>query len=396
MAQTNAPIEFDTINGYGTQLIINGQFDAQTTGMKNEMLQTLIFGGYIDGGMKDRSYNRHGDFNFAGLISNNDVTYFHRTDSMFHRPGLNWGVKAGYYAIGGGNYSKDAFGLVFYGNEPFLGDTAHFSGTAFNFMRFQKIGFGLRDAKSGSYVFLNFVNVQDAFKGRVRNGDLYQNGDASEIKMKLRGDMAYTQGNQFSKGWGLSVDAAYRFTVPWIKEKRTVIELSLNNIGFASMTQPMQYFSADSTYSFTGFQLNQLFGDASPFNRDDYSVLDSLGITRDSTYKRAFMLPGYIQVAKLVDFKGSTKWQSYFGIRLYPSLESQPSVYAGACYKPFNSWMLSANVCYGGFGVVRGGLTVNYIAPKVRLSLGTDDIVGAVYKGAYGKTILLRTVWELD
>lgn len=395
-AQINLPDGFDTINSYGKQLIINGQFDFQTTSLKYEMVDKLVFGGYIDQAMKDRSFGKHGSINFAGLSSNNDITYYHGSDSLFGSSRLDWGIKAGYYAVGSVKYGKDPFGLVFYGNEDYLGDTAFFSKTSLSFSLFQKIGFGIRDKVSGSYAFLNILNLQDQFKGEITKGELYQTADASEVKLRLLGEMAYTSGSQFSKGFGMSIDASYRIKVPWIKGTQTVMELTIANIGFASVTADMQRYSADSTYSFDGFKLKQLFGESSPFNRDDFSVLDSLGIQHDSTYTNSFVLPGYIQAGKLIDYLSDKKLQSYFGIRLYPSLKSNPSVYAGVAYKPAQSVLLVANLNYGGFTTVRGGFSAGYIGKKLTVCVGTDDIVGAFYSGAYGKSLYLKSVWNLD
>ena len=395
-AQINFPEGFDTINGYGKQLIVNGQLDIQSTSFKNEMLNKLVFGGYIDQAMKDRSFDKHGNINFAGVISNNDVTYFHGSDSLFGKSRFDWGVKAGYYALGSVKYGKDPFGLVFYGNEGYLGDTAFFTKTHLSFTRFQKVGFGLRDKISGSYFFVNLVNVQDQIKGEITKGELYQSADASLVKLKLLGDMSYTTGSQFSKGLGVSFDGAYRVKVPWIKGTQTVMELSFSNLGFAKINSPMQRYQADSTYSFSGFKLNQLFGDNSPFKRDDYSVLDSLGVDRDSTYKHTVLLPGYIQAGKLIDYRSSKKLQSFFGIRLFPTLKSNSAIYAGAAYKPAKSVLLIASVNYGGFTTFRGGLVAGYIADKFSISVGSDDVIGMFYKGAFGKSAYLRTVWNLD
>lgn len=395
-AQVNAPGEFDTLKPYGQQIVVNGQFDFLTTSLKNEISNTLLFGGYIDEGMKDRSLDKHKTVNFAGLTSNNDVTYFHNADSVFGRSNLTWGVKAGYYAVGNVSYSNDAFGLVFYGNEPYLGDTAHFSRTKLNFTRFQKVGFGISDKKMGSYVFVNFVNLQDAVQSVVRKGDLYQNADGSEVRMKLAGEFDYTSGNNFSKGAGFAIDAAYRVRVPWVKGTETVFEVSATNLGMAFTNKSVTQYRVDSSYSFTGFELNQLFSSSSPFSRDDYSVLDSMGVSKDTMQRRSFILPGFIQAGKLVHFQGNQKWQSYFGLRLYPSLDILPQVYAGACYKPAAAFMISANASYGGFGFFNAGLNFSYIAPKVRITLGTDNVVGAVLASGYGKSLMIRSVWDLN
>lgn len=395
-AQVNMPAEFDTVNPYGQQLIVNGQFHVETSAMKNEMLDILAFGGFIDDNMKDRSFNRHKAINFVGLASNNDITYFHNSESFLKHSNWSWGVKAGYYAIGSVSYGKDVFGLVFYGNQSYLGDTAHFASTRVNYTLFQKVGFGVRDKKMGSYVFLNLVNVQDAVRGTIRKGDLYQDADGANVTMRLGGDVNYTSGNNFSKGLGLCIDAAYRIRVPWLKGKETVFEISASNLGFVYASNNVTGYSLkDSTYNYSGFRLKELFSDYSPFSRSSFSVLDSMGIAKTTGRSRGYMLPGFIQFGKLVDFTGSKKWQSYFGIRLYPSLDALPQAYAGAVYKPAKFLMLSANASYGGFGVLTMGFNISYIANQFRISLGSDNMIGNVYSGGYGKSLALRGVWNL-
>ena len=238
--------------------------------------------------------------------------------------------------------------------------------------------------------------MQDYFVGTIRHGDLYQTSAASQIEMKLLGDMAYTNGSQFSKGLGASIDFSYKMNVPWVKGASTVMELKVENIGFATINTPMQYYRVDSTYSFSGFRMNQLFGDNSVFNRDDYSVLDSLGVELDSTYKKTVFLPGYIQAGKLIDYNSAKKMQSYFGIRLYPSLKSNPIIYGGAAYKPGKNIMLVGNLAYGGFTTVRGGMSATYLSNKLNVSIGTDDIFGLISSKGFGKSLFLRSVWNLD
>ena len=395
-AQVNIPVEFDTVKPYGQQLIVNGQFHVETSAMKNEMLNILAFGGFIDDQMKDRSFSHHKAINFVGLASNNDITYFHDSESFLKHSNWSWGVKAGYYAIGSLSYGKDAFGLMFYGNQSYLGDTAHFASTRVNFTLFQKVGFGVRDKKMGSYLFLNLVNAQEAVRGTIRKGDLYQDADGANARLRLGGDLSYTSGNQFSKGLGLCIDAAYRIKVPWLKGKETVFEISASNLGFVyTPGNVTNYFLKDSTYDYSGFRLKELFSDNSPFTRSSFSVLDSMGISKRTGGSRGYMLPGFIQFGKLVDFTTTKKWQSYFGIRLYPSLDALPQAYAGAVYKPLKSLVLSANASYGGFGVLTMGFNVSYVASQFRISLGSDNMIGNLSHTGYGKSLALRGVWNL-
>lgn len=392
-AQVNFPNEVDTTSTAKHTLYVNGQFDLQSTSVRREVFNTLIWGGYIDDEMKQRSFDQHDDVNRFGLASNNELIYQNRTSCSFQRPNLNWGVKAGYAAVGAFSYGTDAYGLTFYGNEMYLGDTADFSNTRFKFMQFQKVGFGFISKTNGSNLFLNVVNVQQSAEMNLRKGQMYQNDDASEVDVMLAGDLRSTYGNDFSKGIGVCLDGTFRVAAGTYSGKTATMEITFSNIGFAYLYAGQFSYQVDSTYNYTGFELNQLTSDASPFNRSDFSVMDSLGISAD-TVKRTVLLPGYIQIGNAVDFRSPKMVQPYFGVRLYPTLNIVPSIFAGVCYKPIEQLMVSGSASYGGFGNFRAGFGVSYQTPMARVTLATDDVISLVSNQGFGQSLILRTVWN--
>jgi len=393
LAQVNFPNEVDTTTTAGHTIFINGQVDLQGTSVRREMFNTLIWGGVIDDAMKQRSFDKHDDVNRFGIASNNEFIYQNRNSCSFQRPNLNWGVKLGYSAVGAFTYGKDAFGLTFYGNADYLGDTADFSNTRFKFMQFQKVGFGFIGKKNGSSLFLNVVNVQESAEVNLRRGHMYTNDDASEVDLTLAGNLRSTYGNNFSKGIGVCLDGSFRVPAGTSGGKTAIMEITFSNIGFAYLYAGQLAYQVDSNYQYTGFELNQLTSDASPFNRKDFSVMDSLGISRD-TVMRTVMLPGYIQIGNTVDFRSTKQLQPYFGVRLYPTLNIVPSIFAGLCYKPIEQIMLSGSASYGGFGNFRAGFGISYQATMARITVATDDVISLVSKKGFGQSLILRSVWN--
>ncbi len=392
-AQVNFPNEVDTTTSAGHTVYVNGQVDLQGTSVHREMFNTLIWGGIIDDAMKQRSFDQHDDVNRFGVASNNELIYQNRNSCSFQRPNLNWGVKLGYSAVGAFTYGKDAYGLTFYGNASYLADTADFSNTRFKFTQFQKIGFGFISKKNGSNLFLNVVNVQQSAEVNVRKGYLYTNDDASQVDLRLAGNLRSTYGNDFSKGVGLCLDGTFRVAAGTYGGKTATMEITFSNIGFAYLYAGQYAYQVDSNYQYTGFELNQLTSDASPFNRDDFSVMDSLGISRD-TVMRTILLPGYIQIGNAIDFHSAKQLQPYFGVRLYPTLNIVPSIFAGLCYKPVDQVMLSGSASYGGFGNFRAGFGVSYLAKMARVTLATDDVIGLVSNKGFGQSLIVRSVWN--
>lgn len=389
--QVNAPLYSDT-NLRVNQLEVLGNVEWGSNAFRREMVQTLLFGGTIDNNMKSRSFEQHVGVNRIGFQTSNGLRYVHGKGQLGKKDSLTWGIQAGYYGAGALSYGKAVFGLAFFGNAAYLDNSAQFDNTNLNVTLFQKAGFGVVSKKTGSSLFLNVVNVQDQFNASIRKGNLTQNEDASDVSLVLRGDYQGTTGNQLSKGIGLSCDLDYRITVPWLKNETTQIQLAIQNLGVAYMHAGETAYQVDSTYHYSGFELNS-FTQNAPLFGADFSLLDSLGI-QHHVDKSWVKLPGFVQVMKLVDPTNSRKIQSYFGIRLYPTLTIVPAVFVGMVGRITPKWHASATLSYGGFSLVKGGLYLSYLHSNYSICLGTDDSYGMLSKQGYGQSLLIRFTWK--
>ena len=397
VARTNAQFNFPVSVDTGITKIrfeVDGLLDIQGTSVRKSLFSKLIFGGQIDESTKDRSFNSHKEINRFGLNVNNEIRYFHGKGRAFGYDSISWAVKGGYFAIGNITYGQDLFGLTFYGNSAYLAQTAIFTNTRFNFTQFQKIGGGIFEKRTGSSVFLNVVNIQNYADGFVRKGELTQNEDGSQIDLVLSGDFSTTKGAEFSKGIGVVLDVDYRINVPWIKNSKTQFQLLAQNLGFARINSGLTRYEVDSNYTYSGFELDQFRNGSNPFGAD-FSILDSLGIQKTSK-KSWVKLPGYIQAMKLIDFQSSKKWQSFFGIRLYPTLNTVPSIFGGVFWKPITSFGVSSSVAYGGFGGFRTGIYATYVSKSIQISIGTEDVIGLVSQNGFGQSLITRIKWDLN
>jgi hypothetical protein len=389
--QVNAPLYSDTIFEQN-RLNVTGNMEWGSNAFRRELTQTLLFGGTVDNAMKMRSFDAHIGVNRIGFQTANCIQYLYGKGKIGKRDSLTWGVQAGYYGVGAASYGKDVFGLAFFGNSAYLANTARFDNTNLNVTVFQKIGFGISSKKSGSSLFLNMVNIQDQMDVAVRKGSLTQNEDASEVNLLMRGDFKTTNGNQFSKGFGFALDLDYRISVPWLKNEFTQIQVSVQNMGLAYMYAGQNQYSIDSNYHYSGFQLNA-FTQNKPLFGSDFSLLDSLGI-QHAVKKTWVKLPGYIQVMKMLDPYSAKRVQSFFGIRLYPTLSIVPSVFAGIATRVGSHFTTSASLSYGGFSNFKGGIYATFNRSNLSVTVGSDDIWGMISKQGFGQSILMRLSWK--
>lgn len=372
------------------RLLLSGNLDVTGTSMRKEFVNTLVFGGYIDSDMKDRTLESTHANNRIGVFGSGEVTYVSGAANLFKSRKYSWLVKAGYYAIGNINYTKDAFKMTFYGNSYLGVDTANLTGTRISGMQFQKAGFGFYHKKTGSSLTLNVINVQNQLSGYIRKGQFSQDANMDSVSLRLNGDMTYSTGKALSKGIGFAIDFDFYLKVPWLKDSAT-FQFTVQNLGAAYMFKSQSTYSPDSTYRYSGFTLDQIKNNGNLFG-DNFSLLDSLNIEKKEV-KRWVMVPAYIQVMKLVDLASAKKLQSFFGIRFYPTIGIVPTGFAGLFYRFVPRVSASANIAFGGSSIFRGGLMLGYHGNKVGIQLGTDDIYGLVSKKGFGQSALIRLSW---
>lgn len=386
-AQFLLPVQHDTLP-LKNEIIFSGNSDYNTSSIYRDFADKILYGGNISEDIKDRSFGKQREINRFGRDIQAEIEYRNYNVNLFGNEKWGFLIRGGYYFIGAGVYSKDLFGLAFYGNEDYLDKTARFSGTTMSFTGFQKIGFGVVSKKSKSSVVLNLINVSNLYNGKIYTGELAQYGAGSNLDLNLNGTFAYTETARFSNGVGAAVDFDFRIPFTWINNSKAFIRFQARNLGFAYMNQGLKTYSADSSYTYSGFDFDQLFGNKSVFS-DDFSVLDSLGIN-SSTRKRGIMLPGFIQAGKIVDEQHTGKWQSFFGVRVYPTLTYIPMSFLGVDWKPVQWVNLGLSVSYGGFGGFRSGFYASLNHKLLNIGLGTEDIYGLFSKGAFGQSLNVR------
>jgi hypothetical protein len=381
------PSYYDTLERHH-EIVINGTLDYSSSAIQKAITGKFIRGGFIDEGIKDASFDRHGAVNRIGLDASADIIYTNYKARIFKNRPWGYQVKAGYYNFGGVLYSKDLFGMTFYGNSRYVGDTIQMSGTDVSFMSFQKVGFGLIHSTYKSSVTLNFYNISNRMSGDFRTLEVIQDASGDVVTLNMDGDVELRNNLNFIQGLGAGVDVDYKLAIDLGEDKKAFVQFKADNIGFAYLNQSQKTYNFDTTFVYSGLRFEEIMGDNAILN-DSLDVLDTLGISSGET-KRTVMLPGVIQIAKIVDAHETKKLQSFFGLRLYPTLIYNPYVFAGVDFKPVEKLNLGASVGYGGFAKFRGGFYASYRANKFSVGLGTENLIGMISQRGSGESVYLR------
>ena len=159
------------------------------------------------------------------------------------------------------------------------------------------------------------------------------------------------------------------------------------------MTSKLTRYKVDTLLTFEGFTFDQLIGNSNVLDNGT-SILDTLGIDSLSVTKFR-ILPGYIQVGKIVDESSQQRLQGFFGVRLYTISTYAPLVFGGAHVRA-NSWLsFGVNASYGGFTRFRAGLYAQSSFKNMTVALASEDVVGLVSNQGKGKSVILRLRYKI-
>lgn len=383
----------DTTLGVANHLELRANIDFQGTSLRNELTTKFIFGGEITDEIIGNSRAEIDSRNRLGIFGSGVLQFNCGKGKAFNNEKISWFVQAGTVGLASINYTTDAYNLFFDGNTSYVNDSANLSNIRFDAFLAQKIGFGVRSKDNLSSLSFNLFSIQNYAQVFVRKGTWYQDSSISMININMNGDFAYTEGDKFSKGIGVGIDFDYRFKTDWVKNSKAWFRFSVSNLGLAFLNQPLTRYQFNDTIDYSGFTIKELIDENSALN-SDFSLLDSLGIEKKEG-RSITTIPSFIQVEKMIDQYSQNKFQVFFGLRLFASIQGVPTGFAGLYYKPTKNFAVSTSAAYGGFGNFRGGFYLNYQFQKGLIVIGSDDIYGTISKMGFGKSINARLEWRL-
>jgi hypothetical protein len=365
--------------------------DIQSTSLQNELMFKFIQGGLISKELINTNSLKHNEINRLGREFTNEIKFI--TSLPFKKLSeWNFLSEVNYNSIFSSNYSGDLFKIVFQGNQSFIGDTAKFSGTNFNFIDFQTFGLGLSHKKSKSNFSLNLVNVQNYLSSTFSDAELIFAQDSSDINVNLAGDLNSTFSSKFNKGLGIALNFTLNISVPWKEDNNAFFQFQVRNFGFAKINQINRY-QVDTIISYAGFNLDELLNfDQSIFDGTKWQ--DTLNVSQD-TISKFILLPAMIQFGKVLKSNYDKNLQSFFGVKMFPSLRYVPKVYAGIDYKITEKFHSGFSFAYGGFGNFRAGLYANYLSDKINVGIGTEDMYGLISKKGFGQMLSINFQYKM-
>lgn len=382
--------EFINYSSMGRGVALNVDYEAGSNAIKNDMMNKLIWGGYISTEMKDASDKKLKEKNNFGINLNYGTTAFVKGNSKFD---FLIGFKN--QEVLNASFNSDFYRLMFYGNKRFLGDTANISHVSVNALRFQEVKFGAiihhvdSVAKIGCSV--SFLKGEQLFYFKTgANASLYTAADASSIQMNSNFNLAVSDTsnrNLFSFN-GIGANADIFFETPYKSKvgKKSLLIVNANNIGFIHWQNKSVQYSSDSVITFKGYQIENILdlkdSTLNKINQD--TILQNLVNGRKEKFN--INIPTNLVLINKIYF-GKMNFVLNTGFRYIFNANYKPYFFAEPEYQ-YKKFKFIGHFGHGGYARFNFGASINYIGKHLFFKLGSNSLQGFIVpKLAYGQGV---------
>lgn len=342
-----------------------------STGLQRQIPDAFFYGGAIDSNTIAKSLAKLGARNSFGLQMGANAVWKSpwqlSKDTKKAASSYNWTFGAGIEQYTGLHFSKDAFGLVFQGGLPYLGDTLHLGNMKAESITFSKIGFGVVNPQTQSALLVHFVKVHNHIGASLQDGLWFQDPLSAQISLALEGA---AQLSNAAGGFGFAMDLDYRFGSNQEEEQEQQFQLLIQNFGFARLSNRSIY-ALNGALQYQGFSLAE-WQQTNP-NDLASNFLDSLGYQQNTATNWVF-LPATVTLAKRIDWESAARLQAYYGAQFIMRQTYTPLVYLGAHVRISKVWQTGVGMAYGGFGGLRAQAYSAFHFKRSQLALRSDNI----------------------
>lgn len=359
------------------QIIVETNASILSTAIPLEITNKFLFGGFISDEMKSNSQNKHKTNNYLGIDAGYRIQYLNPLKKTLGLKNSFWGIDIGSKLLSFNDYSMDLHNLIFYGNEPYAGQTLNFNDNSFTTQFYHHLGmtFGtvlenigngkLQISATPSYLMgINYNNIS------INNASILTEEFGENIQLSAQGQYASTDTsaiNYFSpQGQGVQME----LNLVYETEKST-IGFSIEDLGLITWDTKINY-NIDTSFTFNGVEIQDIFNiqdtilTVASFQE---SLLKNSPKTSTSYLPTAFKLYYEYRFNEKYNLKN---WVQYRLVKNYI-----PFVMTQLNYNQ-NNFTVGASAAYGGYANLQAGLVVSYDLKVAKLQLGSNNILGFI------------------
>lgn len=380
-AQYNA--DFLNYAQTGRCISVDGSFESGSNGMSKEMVNSLVWGGYISNEVKSSSAKHVKETNNFGYLINYGLSAFIKGNSKVD---LLIGFK--HQEVANSAYTRDFYNLMFYGNQSFKGTTASLGNTSVNAMKFQEAKFGFMmhnvDSMGKIGISISVLNGQQLFYFKTNeNSSLYTSSDGSELILNSNFNLALSDTNNTgigsSNGIGASADVFFESVYKSKWNQKCIITANVSNLGFIHWWKDGVQYSSDSTYRYSGYTIKDIndLKDSTLNRINQDSLLTDLTNTQSKDFN--VNIPTTLLLINKVFF--SDKYRLTAGFRHIFNANYKPYVYLEPELKHKNI-CYTLHLGYGGYAKFNVGFSLTWNTKSWFIKTGSNSLQGFVAPNA--------------
>ncbi|MAW21519.1 MAG: hypothetical protein CMD16_03890 [Flavobacteriales bacterium] len=303
--------EIENNRTFNNQLQWNTNLLFESNGLNKKFLNSMLYGGFITDSMKSNWINTGDANNVLYSEVSNGLSY---TNTKY-----NIGFSIADRNILNMSFSDDLMRLSFFGNFNYQNETLDFSNTNIRIDRFQqyKLNYTLNFTKAKVTVGGSFLAGNHHASFFVNDGSLFTASNGVKLDISYDINALATDTSSFNplarNGNGMALDISLDFMI-----KDYNVNMYLEDLGFIMWNTKSIILNTDSSFSFTGIEINDILS----FNDsliEDYNSVDDLETENKSfkTYIPANFGFALTTASSLEHFKTisagiNIKWQPYY------------------------------------------------------------------------------------
>lgn len=388
--QSTLPQFIDT-NLYKQEIIVQGKTDIYSSSLENIFINKLLFGGEITSNEIQQQHISQRINNSIAAEGNAELEY--RNYALF--PKKKWGLllKSSVNTINSLRYTKDLFGLLFAGNGAFLGKPLQINPSSIQSISYLKFGIGFIHKTTKSNFSLNVFKIENYISSTIDYGALYVNDSSNLTLLDITGTSTSYFPSSKRSNFGVGIDFDLKIPITTFTDKIIQINLIAKNFGLGILSNDVHFYSVDTNYIFQGLSIDQLSPIVSGKQTSQKTLQD---LTIYSSNKIRFTpLLGYIQVEKMNSMESKSRFQSIFGVRMYPSLSYIPYLYGGIQVRCTDKIWLGIHENYGITNTLRTGIYLKINTPSLGFCLGTENLLDTFRSTGKGHSFQCKLQWHI-
>jgi hypothetical protein len=362
-------------------LDLQGSATAGSTFLTKELVKPFVVGGTVTAESRNSAVAGMTDLGVFGGNANVRARYYGGRDSLFGSEMLDLFIQVGKGYFGSGRISKEAFDLISNGNVNYQGARVPLNSIQGEVQGFQSIGFGIYDKRTFSSIGISMVNglTYQQFS-LFPPSSFYTSQNADTLQLDYSGEYVHSAtARPNGNGIGFSIDGEYNFVRDrGIDKKEVWNTLGVRNLGWVNWNGQSEVVSFDSTFTWTGVDLNGILNGDSLLNGTSGFADTLITTSQNVSFWRPLRGSFYVRSV----YRLSEKIRLTAGLEMYAA-PLKPLATVGFMYMPKSNCIASMNISNGAYGNWKLGMGVQWlIANQFYFGFQTSNLPGYFFKEA--------------